>query len=398
MRPLGEPVVHLAAWPGPSTGQPVKWAEIDSGALRRNAAALVAHVGPDVRVMAMIKANGYGHGALLAARAFMAGGAAWLGVSSPEEALQVRRAGIDAPLLIVGWSHPSHHQELIRAGVDMTVFDVDTIRATDDAARALGTAARVQVKVDTGMNRLGVPAAGLVGIAEELSRRSHLDVTGIFTHFADADGDDLSFTHQQHDRFLRTIAPLRARWPEALVHCSNSAATLRLPGTWHDLVRPGLALYGYPPVATSLKLEPALTMAACITQVKWIDAGDAVGYGCTWSAPRRSRIATVGAGYADGIQRLQAQGGVVLVDGQRCPIVGRVSMDQITVDVTDVSSVRQGDEAVIIGGGRGGRWLGADDVAATAGTVAYEVLCAVSARVPRVAATRSAPVIAENDS
>ena len=376
----------LAAWPAPIEGRPVKWAEIDAAALAANAAALAAHVGPDVAVMAMVKANGYGHGAVLAARCMLAGGARWLGVSSPEEALQLRGAGVDAPMLIVGWSPPSSHRALIAASVDITVYDLDEVEALTSRARAAGRAARVHLKVDSGMGRLGARLEQVHRVLRAIAAaRPHLRLVGIFTHFADADGEDPRFTHLQHERFLPIAEAARDLEPDILVHCSNSAATLRFPEMHHDLVRPGIALYGYAPPQSAgvVELRPALTLAACVTQVKTVRAGDTVGYGRTWTAARDTRVATVAAGYADGVHISQSNRGCVLIGGMRCPIVGRVSMDMISVDVAAVDGVAAGDEAIVIGG-RPGAGLGADEVGEAGGTVAYEVLCAVSARVPRI--------------
>ncbi|HEX6493033.1 MAG TPA: alanine racemase [Candidatus Dormibacteraeota bacterium] len=376
----------LAAWPSPIEGRPVKWAEIDAGALAANAGAVAAHVGPDVAVMAMVKANGYGHGAVLAARCMVAGGARWLGVSSPEEALQLRDAGIDAPMLIVGWSPPSAHRALIAASVDITVYDLAEVETLSVRARATGRPARVHLKVDSGMSRLGAMLDDVHGILRAIRDAGpHLRLAGVFTHFADADAPDPDFTLSQHERFLPVVAAARDVDPDVLVHCANSAATLRFPQMRHDLVRPGIALYGYAPPETdgAVPLRPALTLAACVTQVKTVRAGDTVGYGRTWTAPRDTRLATVAAGYADGVHRTQSNRGHVLIAGVRCPIVGRVSMDMISVDVSEVDGIGPGDEAIVIGG-RDGLHLGADEVGEAGGTVAYEVLCAVSARVPRI--------------
>jgi alanine racemase len=376
----------LAAWPSPIEGRPVKWAEIDAGALAANAAALAAHVGPEVAVMAMVKANGYGHGAVLAARCMVAGGARWLGVSSPEEALQLRGAGIEAPMLIVGWSPASSLRALIAADVDITVYDLEEVEALSIRARAAGRPARVHLKVDSGMGRLGAPLDRVHAILRAIRAAApHLRLGGIFTHFADADGPDPEFTLEQHARFLPVIEAAKDVDPGVLVHCANSAAALRFPAMRHDLVRPGIALYGYAPPESAgvVELRPALTFAACITQVKTVRAGDTVGYGRTWTAERDTRLATVAAGYADGVHRSQSNRGCVLVGGIRCPIVGRVSMDMISVDVSAVGGVAPGDEAIVVGG-RESAHLGADEVGDAGGTVAYEVLCAVSARVPRI--------------
>jgi alanine racemase len=367
--------------------RPVKWAEVDVSRLRDNAAAICRQVGTEVAVMAMIKANGYGHGWLLAAEAFLAGGARWLGVSSAEEALQLRHAGMEAPVLIVGWSHPDNHSELIAAGIDMTVYDVSSVASIRAAAREAGRPARVHVKIDSGMGRLGARPEHVEEVAAALeAARDHVVLTGVFTHFADADGSDTSFSELQHTRFLELAAVLLQGAPDALIHCANSAAVLRLPHTRHHLVRPGIALYGYPPPVAggTVAVKPAMTVVATVTHVKTVHTGDTVGYGRTWRAAGDTRIATVAAGYADGVNRAHSNRGRLLIHGTLCPIAGRVSMDQLAVDVSELDAVQPGDEAILFGE-RDGVRLGADQVAATIGTIPYEVLCAVSARVSRIA-------------
>ena len=378
---------ELAAWPDARTDRPLKWAEIDAGALAENTARVVAHVGNAISVMAMVKANGYGHGALLAARATLLGGARWLGVSSAEEALQLRDAGIDARILVVGWTHPSTHADLVRAGIDVTVFDAATVESLRASALEAGRTAQAHLKVDTGMNRLGVRREAAVALLRELcSHRDTLELSGVFTHFADADGAARDFTEEQHHRFLEVVAMARELRSGVLVHCANSAATLRFEAMHHDMVRPGLVLYGYTPPHCDgvVEVRPAMTVVASVTHVSTVRRGETVGYNRTWRAPRDTRVAVVAAGYADGVQRAQSNTGCVLIGGRRCRILGLVSMDQMSVDVSGVDGVTAGDDAVIIGGDPGRGVISADAVAAAAGTTSYEVLCAVSARVQRV--------------
>jgi alanine racemase len=341
-------------------------------------------MGDSVAVMAMVKADAYGHGVVDASRAFLAGGATWLGVALPGEALELRRQGVEAPILVVGWSHPDTHRALIDADVDLTIPDLASITAVRAAAAGAGRPARVHLKVDTGMNRQGVRSQHVLDALGHIRQAApHLQLTGVFTHFADADGADPRVTERQHERFLPAVAAARDLAPGALVHCCNSAAALRFADMRHDAVRPGIALYGYLPTnCPGIAVEPAMTVRAVVTHVKTVPAGESVGYGCTWTAPRDTRVATVAAGYADGVHRAQSNRGTVLVQGVRCPIVGTVSMDQVTVDVSRADGVAVGDDVIILGG-HGAQKLGADEVAAAEGTIAYEVLCAVSARVPR---------------
>ena len=360
-----------------------KWAEVDPAAIRDNAAEVARAVGPDVRVMAMVKADGYGHGAALAATAALEGGASWLGVSSAEEALHLRREGFRAPLLITGWVPPARVPELVEAQVQMTVWSAEQIAA---ATRAGGRVpAQIHLKIDTGMGRLGCAPEAVPGLADAIDRaRTRLRPVGALTHFAAADSD-ASFTRLQDRTFMDAVLDLRRRWPDLIVHAANSAAALGLPETRHSLVRIGIALYGYPPAgaAPTVSLRPAMSFHARITEVKTVPPGQSVGYGRTWIAERGTRVATIAAGYADGVHRAQSSRGCVLVGGCRCPIIGRVSMDQITADISATSGVRAGDEAVLFGR-QGDQWLGADEVGAAVGTISYEVLCSVSGRVPRL--------------
>lgn len=361
-----------------------KWAEVSVRTLSENVAAICDHVGASVAVMAMVKANGFGHGSVTAARAALAGGAGWLGVSSAEEAEALRDAGIEAPMLVTGWPHPARVAALVRAGVDLTVYDIDTLDAVIAGAREAGTAARAHLKIDSGMGRLGARPETVAGLCSQLAaQRSLVRLCGVFTHFADAEDDD-DFTGEQHQRFLELAEVALEVAPDALLHTANSAATLARPQTWHDLVRPGIALYGYPPVDVGgVRLRPAMSVVARVSQVRTVPTGETVGYGRTWRAQRPTRIATVTAGYADGVLRSLSNRGAVLVGGHRCPVVGRVSMDQTTVDISETDGVRPGDEAVLFGE-RDGIRLDAGEVAAMAGTIANEVLCAVPSRVPRV--------------
>jgi alanine racemase len=242
----------------------------------------------------------------------------------------------------------------------------------------------VHLKVDTGMNRQGVRPEDVVAVLGQITASApHLQLAGVFTHFADADGDDAERTEAQHRRFVPVVDTVRDVRPDVLVHAANSAAALRFPQMRHDMVRPGIALYGYlPDHCGGIAVRPAMTVYAVVTHLKTVRAGERVGYGGTWTAPRDTLVATVAAGYGDGVHRAQSNRGTVVAAGVRCPMVGRVSMDQITVDVSAAPGVAVGD-AVVIVGGSGEERLGADEVAAVEDTISYEVLCAVSARVTR---------------
>jgi alanine racemase len=341
----------------------MKWAEVDLGALRHNAAAFRREMGEGVQVMAMVKAGAYGHGGPRAAEALLDGGATWLGVALPGEALELRQAGVEAPILVVGWSHPDTHPAMVDAGVDITISDPAGVDAVGAAVRDHSRPARVQVKVETGMYRQGVDAASLPAVLARIAEADpRLQLTGVFTHLADADGADPTHAEQQHRRFVQAVEVARRFAPDALVHAANSAAALRFPHMRHDMVRPGIAL----------------TVQALVTHVHTVPTGEWVGYGCTWRAPRDTLVATIAAGYADGVHRAQSNRGSAVLHGARCPILGRVSMDQVTVDITAVPQTKPGDVATLVG-----PELPADEVAAIEDTISYEVLCAISGRVPR---------------
>jgi alanine racemase len=368
-----------------------KWAEVDASALRDNARALRSFAGEGCAVMAMVKANGYGHGGVTAANAALAGGATWLGVSSVVEAVELRRAGISARLLNVGWTMPA---EMATAGandVDVAVFSPADVAAAHSAARGADRALRVHWKIDTGMGRLGTRMEEVELMRDALrSARDSLEVAGIFTHFASADEAVLDVTTAQHERFLSVVAATAEQLGHPRLHCANSAAALRLRETHHDIIRPGIALYGYPPAGCEgvVDVRPALRVLALVTQVKDVVAGDSVGYGREWVAQRNARVATVAAGYADGVDRRNGNRGAVIAGGALCPIIGRISMDQLSIDVSDTTGIRAGDPVVLLGA-EGGHRVDAASIAGSIGTISYEVLCAVSSRVPRVTVNAS---------
>jgi alanine racemase len=363
---------------------PQKWLDVDTAAISDNAAAVKATLGPGVALMAMVKANGYGHGFELATAAALEGGATWLGVSSPAEALQAVPFGV--PVLVVGATPDRFYPAMLDAGVELTVFDAESVESLARAAAHAGRQARVHVKIDSGMNRLGAQVADLEPLRRALQdARDNVEITGVFTHFADSEAPDLEVTRRQHASFLERAEPLRQLAPDALVHAANSGAILRLPETHHDLVRLGIALYGYPPVEAgdAVAFRTAMTMLAEVTQVKEISKGDTVSYGRTWTAPRTTRVATLPVGYADGIHRWRAGTDTALVGGRRSRIIGRVTMDQVMVDVTDCDPVAKGDVAALLGD-LDGNHLGADEIAAAGDTIPHEVLCATSSRAARI--------------
>ena len=331
--------------------------------------------------MAVVKANGYGHGAVPAARAALEGGATWLAVSSIPEGIELRKAGIRDPILNLGYTPPATLSAAVAEQLSLTVYD----RVGLALMKAAATEIAIHVKVDSGMHRLGAPPEEAVRLATEVQADPHLRLEGFWTHFADADRD-LDFTREQLRIFLDARAALiRAGVTGFISHAANSAATLKMPEARLDLVRAGLILYGVRPVPSRQdlpSLRPALTWQTIVTNVASIPAGATVGYGRRFKAKQPARLATIAAGYADGLHWRAAERGCAIVRGRRVPFAGSISMDQASLDVTALSSLEVGDVVTLIG--RDGDTIQTvDDLADASGTISYEVLCAISSRVPR---------------
>lgn len=362
-------------------------AEIDLDAIAANVRAACGLAGAGSAVMAVIKADAYGHGAVPVARAALAAGATWLGVAMPEEAAVLRAAGIGARILILGPIAPGQAGLVARHDLDQCVSDPAQAEVLNGVAASPGRPLRLHLKVDTGMGRVGVSLREVRSAADRIARLPAVRLEGLMTHFAESDAEDPGFTQEQLRRFATATDALRAAGvPIPLRHAANSAALLRHPDARLDMVRPGIMLYGCHPCdrrPNDPTLAPALRFQTVVSHLKDLPAGGSVSYGRTFVAPRDLRIATLPVGYADGLARLLSGQGQVLIGGQRVPIVGRVCMDMTMVDVTRVPGVRVGDEAVLIGR-QGAEEITADEIAALTGTISYEVLCRVGARVPRV--------------
>lgn len=366
------------------------WLEVDLSAIGQNTQLIKRLVGPDVQVLVSLKADAYGHGAQRVARTVLHNGATWLGVATVSEGEPLRAVGITAPILIFGYTAPWQAREAVRLDLRATVYSLESARALSRAARDLGREARVHVKIDSGMARLGLRAEDVPGVItffEALRELPGLMVEGIFTHFATADSADQTYARRQLERFQQVLAALGERGLRPpLTHAANSAATLALPEARFDMVRPGAAIYGLQPsdeVRLPEGFRPALAFKTQVAQVKDLPPGEGIGYGATYVTQRPTRIAVLPVGYADGFRRAPATWGEVLVRGQRAPLVGRVSMDQCVIDVTAIPGVRQGDEVVLIGR-QGDETLTAEDVARRLGTISYEVVAELLARVPRI--------------
>ena len=364
------------------------WLEIDLPAVSHNVRHLAARAA-GAEMMVVLKADAYGHGAVPVAHTALRSGATWLGVACVPEARTLRAAGIRAPILVLGYTPGWQAREAVGLDLTLAVFDLETARAFGHAARALDATVRVHVKVDTGMHRLGVAAEEAAGFVRALAGVDGLEVTGLFTHFACADDPSptgVAASDAQVAAFTTVLADLEATGDRpAVVHASNSAGLLCRDDAVYDLVRPGIAVYGLPPgpEVPVGDLRPVLAWRSQVAQVHDLAAGTSVGYGHTWTADRPSRVATVPVGYADGLRRAPATWRYVLVRGRPAPLAGRVSMDQISVDVTDIAGVRRGDEVVLIGR-QGSEELPATLVADWLGTSPYEVVAEILARVPRL--------------
>ncbi|MGZ6706441.1 MAG: alanine racemase [Solirubrobacteraceae bacterium] len=353
-------------------------ARVNLAAIERNVALLRRATAAPAAVCAVVKADGYGHGAAHAARAALAGGATWLAVAAATEATALRAAGVDARLLVLGALTPSELDDALAADADVVAWREDFVAAL--AARGGG---RVHVKLDTGMGRLGTrDPAEATRVAEAAAAGDGVELVGAMTHFATADERGDAFFGEQLERFRAWALPLRDAHPGLLLHAANSAALLRDPASHFDLVRPGVAIYGLDPFqqdAAARGLEAALELLSTVAEVKSCAVGESAGYGRRFVAARDTVLATIPIGYGDGVRRALTNDADVLVGGRAFPLVGTVSMDNITVDLgPDGGGVARGQEAVLIGPG-----LPAEAMAARLGTINYEVCCQITARVPR---------------
>jgi alanine racemase len=368
-------------------GYPV-WAEIDLDAVAENVRSVRSLIKPSTKLLAVVKANGYGHGSVEVGKAALKNGASWLGVARISEALALRQAGIVAPILVLGYVPPEQADAVVNHGLSQTIYSVEMARDLSDAAVRLGSKAKVHIKVDTGMGRLGIWASA-VAVDEilQLARMPHIEVEGIFTHFANADGDE-AYTRQQLERFLELLETLRRAGLEVpLRHAANSPALIGLSESHLDMVRAGLIVYGLYPAENMRKglphLRPAMSLKARVAYVKKVPAGFKVSYGCTYTTSSPTTIATLPLGYADGYPRSLSGVGEVLIKGRRLPVIGRVCMDQIMVDAGSDPDIFMGDEVVLLGS-QGNAAITADEIAGKLNTINYEVVCMINWRVPRL--------------
>ncbi len=357
--------------------------EVDLSAIRHNVSVMKRCTA--AKLMAVVKADAYGHGAVPVARAAIEAGADMLAVAIPEEGIELREGGVNAPILVLGGIETQAAYAVAQYDLVQTVFEEAGIYALSEAGVTLGKTVHVHLKLDTGMNRIGVRTV------EDVQRLTRLidslpgiELTGCFTHMACADEEKDSETAEQWEKFKRLSDAITCVHPgKILHHAANTAAIFRYPEIHADMVRGGLALYGYPPVPEAKGLIPAMRWVTHGVYVKTIEPGERVSYGGTFKAERQTRVMTVPVGYADGYRRGLGECGCVLVRGKRARILGRVCMDQMMVDVTDIPDAQTGDEVVLLGR-QGEEYISAEDMARWLSTISYEVLCSPGKRVPRL--------------
>jgi len=360
--------------------------EVDLGALADNLGAIQRHVGPAVQVMPVLKANAYGHGLVPVARVMEHLGAPCLGLAYLEEGIRLRQAGVRAPILVLGGILGSQLPLFLEHDLTVTASSVDKLLAVEGCAAAMGRRARVHLKIDTGMERIGVHWYSAKKLLQASLSTPHVQVEGIFTHLANSDAADLSHARLQLERFFHVLSFYeRHSLPTPLRHAANSGGVLQLPESWLDMVRPGILLYGVLPsdeVAATVPVRPAMTWKSRVVYFKVVPAGSPVSYGSTWAPTEPTRVVTVPVGYGDGYMRAMSGQAQVIIRGHRYPVVGRVCMDQVMVDIGQ-DSAWNGDEVVLLGES-GGQRVRVEELARWAGTISYEVLTSINTRVPRV--------------
>lgn len=369
-------------------------AHVDLAALQANFRALQAFLGSGPGIIAVVKANAYGHGSVRVALALEQAGATMLAVADIEEAIVLRRGGVRVPILIFGALSVSDLDGLFEFALTPSISTPSAARAVQAAAAKHHTTLAYHLKIDTGMNRLGFRHDNVEWTIPEVLASPNLRLDGVYTHFASADVPESTLLDEQRVRYERVLAvidtligPESTGRPRILRHAANSAALLRDSRVWYDVVRPGLLLYGIvpPPLGSTLPLEPVMSLTSRVVAVKGLRAGEGVGYGWRFTAQEPRTIAVVPAGYADGVDARMGGRGQVLIRGRRVPIVGAVSMDMMTVDVTDLETVAPGDEVVILGRQGDETWqrIDAREVAAAIGTIPWEIVCRLGTRIER---------------
>ncbi|MEX2460256.1 MAG: alanine racemase [Paenibacillaceae bacterium] len=376
-----------------STENPISyrdtWAEVSLDAISHNTNLFKSNMKESCLLMAVVKANGYGHGAIEVAQTAITAGADYIGVAILDEALQLRAAGIDKPILVLGYTPPFSVKTAIQNGIALTVFSEQVLDEIIACTEQLQHKARIHLKIDTGMTRIGLTSKEeALSLAKKTCSSRFVILEGIFTHFADVDSLDPSYTLQQFRLFNSYIQFLESNKIEVPIkHCCNSAAAIHFPQMHEDMIRVGIALYGLRPSANvqhpNFPLEQAMQLKTKISAIKHVPKGQPVSYGCTFKPKEDCITATIPIGYADGLSRQLSNKGFALVNHTRVPIIGRVCMDQTMLNVSSVSNVQIGDEVILFGGSKES-YLSIDEVASQMDTINYEVVCLIGQRVPRV--------------
>lgn len=365
------------------------WAEISLDDIKSNFLQFRQHVKQPTKIMAVVKADGYGHGAVEIAKTTIQMGADYLAVALLDEAITLREAGITDPILVLGYTPSRSVKEAITQSITLTVFDHEILDEVILQSSILQKKASIHLKVDTGMSRIGVTTnEDALLLATKAIAAEYVHLEGIFTHFSNADSEDSSYTEGQYEKFQAVLAFLEENHIHIpLRHCCNSAATMKFPKMHLDMVRVGVALYGLYPDSTLKKLpfqlKQAMSFKSRIAAIKKVAPSQPISYGCTWKPSSEAMIATLPLGYADGLSRLLSSRGKVLVHGQKANIAGRVCMDQSMIDITDIPGCTVGDEVVIFGENHSS-FQSVDEIAEIMGTINYEVVCLIGKRVPRV--------------
>ncbi|MGO4888540.1 alanine racemase [Anaerobacillus sp. MEB173] len=365
------------------------WTEISLDSIYHNATTFKNNLTNGARFMAVVKADGYGHGSVEVAKTALEAGADYLGVAFLDEALVLRKNGITTPILVLGYTPPTSVIKAIEEDITITVYSEDVLVECNKCAEDLNKKALIHLKVDTGMGRVGLTTKeDLLTLANIAVNANNIVLEGLFTHFASADSDDSTYTNEQFERFTEMIHYLEEhKIAIPIKHCCNSAGTINFPHMHLDMVRVGISLYGLRPSADvnnpAFPLQQAMHFKTKISALKKVSAGTSISYGCTFTATDATDIATIPVGYADGFSRLLSNKGHVLVHNTRVPIVGRVCMDQSMIDVSSLPAVTIGDEVTLFGG-NDKSFLSIDEVAEHMGTINYEVVCLIGKRVPRV--------------
>ncbi|WP_072894890.1 alanine racemase [Clostridium fallax] len=363
------------------------WAEIDLDAIENNMKEIKKVVKSN-EIIAVVKADAYGHGAVDVAPVLLENGATKLAVAVITEALELRHSGIQAPIMVLGFTPLTFAKDIIENNIEQTVYDLDYARGLSKIALKENKIAKIHIALDTGMGRIGfLPDNESIKKVKEISKLPNIKIVGLFTHFSSADEEDKSYTKDQFDKFLNFYQKLQKEKIEVgILHASNSAAVLDLQNMHLDAVRPGIILYGYYPsdeVNKNINLIPALTLKTTVVHVKKVPKDMYISYGRKYKTDGERVIATLPIGYADGYTRFLFEKAKVIINGKLAPIVGRICMDQCMIDITDIENVSVGDEVILIGEDNGVKF-NADDIAESIGTINYEIICMIGKRVPRV--------------